>query len=370
MRQVWFCAGAIALSTFLASIQAYAEPYLAVRTGYKCMICHTNPTGGGKRTEFGNFYAQNLLAAKFLRLKPAAPSTAGEQKEETSQENASENSPTYWTGSINRFLAIGGDLRYQFSATSIPNEDDESQFELEDLLVYVEVGLIPNRLIPYIDEKLAPGGASNREAYLLAWFADRKAYVKAGKMFLPFGLRLEDDSAFIREVPGINYNTPDNGVEVGLELGPWSAQLAISNGTAGGPEIDTDKQYSLRVSYIWHKGRAGLSLNTNDSEVGDRNMQNLFAGLQTGPVSWLAEVDFIDDEITPTGSRDLLAGFLEANWLVKKRHNLKLTFEYFDPDRDVDEDEPTRLSIVWEFFSGAVHADQTGLQEIRRNSSE
>jgi len=47
-------------------------------------------------------------------------------------------------------------------------------------------------------------------------------------MYLPFGLRLEDDSAFTREVPGIYMTTPNRGVEVGLELAHWSARQSTA----------------------------------------------------------------------------------------------------------------------------------------------
>jgi hypothetical protein len=42
---------------------------------------------------------------------------------------------------------------------------------------------------------------------------------------------------------------------------------------------------------------------------------------------------------------------LEANWLVRKGQNLKLTAEFHNPDRDVDEDEDeqNRFSLVWEY---------------------
>ncbi len=38
-----------------------------------------------------------------------------------------------------------------------------------------------------------------------------------------------------------------------------------------------------------------------------------------------------------------------SNWAVFKGHNLKLTAEYFDPDRKVREDHRTRLGLAWEF---------------------
>src|SRR5690349_15558305 len=52
----------VGLSALLGS--AFAEPYIAVRTGFKCAVCHVNHTGGGKRTEFGEVYSQSRLLLK------------------------------------------------------------------------------------------------------------------------------------------------------------------------------------------------------------------------------------------------------------------------------------------------------------------
>jgi hypothetical protein len=95
-------------------------------------------------------------------------------------------------------------------------------------------------------------------------------------------------------------------------------------------------------------GRVGAWLIFNDSTGENRQMQNLFAGVRTGPISWLAEADYIsDDNFTP--KRKQVVGLLEANWAIAKGHNLKITTEYFDPDRDVTHDYQDRWSIVWEY---------------------
>ena len=78
-------------------------------------------------------------------------------------------------------------------------------------------------------------------------------------------------------------------------------------------------------------------------------MYGAFAGARTGPVNWLFEYDRIEDKgFSP--ARDLDVGLVEANWEIKKGINLKATYEHFDPDVDVDEDDQSRASLVLELF--------------------
>jgi len=72
---------------FAASV--HAEPYLAVGQGAKCSQCHVNPSGGGLRNPFGDVFAQTQLPARHL-----------------------DTGTDTWAGLINRFLSLGGDLRF------------------------------------------------------------------------------------------------------------------------------------------------------------------------------------------------------------------------------------------------------------------
>ena len=305
--------------------RATAEPYLAVYKGMQCSTCHIHPAGGGMRTPYGNVYAQTELA------------------ETTSTGNE------LWTGEVVSWLSVGGDLRAEYRYVETPNADSTSTFDLVKGTAYVEARIVPGRLSIYIDQQLAPGASLNREAYIRLNSRTGRFFLNAGQFFLPFGHRLQDDTAFIRQMTGINFTVPDRGVQGGYESGPWNAQISVTNGSGGGRELDRGKQIGLSVRHVRSRWRVGASANTNDSDFGDRNLFALFAGVRTGPVAWLAEIDRISDAMPGLPDRDAIAGLLEANWVYRQGHSLKASYDYFDPDDDASEDHRARYSLVWEY---------------------
>ena len=305
---------------------AHAEPYLAVQMGLKCGQCHVNPTGGGMRTTFGDIFAQTVLPGQHL---------------DTGTDN--------WTGDLGRYLRIGGDLRFDASATQVPQAKTAQEFDVFPTRLYLEANVIPDRLIVYADEQVAPGGALNREAYGLFWSAAHDWYIKAGQMYLPFGLRLQDVSAFVQDAAGISMAAPDQGVEFGWERSRWDGQLAITNGTAAGPVNSAGKQYSALLSYVESRWRLGVAANFNAQSGGSKQVYGPFGGLRTGPIAWLAQAEVINDQSVANGLGRQLAALLEANWLIARGNNLKMTEEFLDPNRAVRADQQTRWSLVYEF---------------------
>ena len=71
--------------------------------------------------------------------------------------------------------------------------------------------------------------------------------------------------------------------------------------------------------------------------------------MKTGPVAWLAEVDLINDDLANSPEQDAIATLLEANWLVRRGHNVKVSYDYFDPDDDLEENHQVRYSLIWEY---------------------
>jgi hypothetical protein len=318
----------LALLALTCARGALAEPYLAVANGFKCSQCHVNPTGGGLRTAYGDVFAQTRMPAKTL-----------------------DTGSDIWTGAINRFVSLGGDLRFDASSTQAPNTRTVNQFQMQQTRLYLDANVIPDRLLVYVDEQVAPGGALNREAWGMFWSADHSWYVKAGQMYLPFGLRLQDQTALIQQSSGINMTTPDQGVELGWLKGHWDAQLAVSNGTAGAAASGNGKQTSAQLTWVETAWRLGVAANYNDAgSDGSKSAFALFAGLRTGPIAWLAQAELVDEPAAAASSSvQMVATLLEANWQLARGHNLKITNEFLDPNRHVGHGEQTRWSFVYEF---------------------
>jgi hypothetical protein len=321
------CYALLALAVLALPMLASAEPYLAVETGLRCSNCHVNPTGGGKRTPFGMLYARNQIAATTL------PKDGKVEKP--------------WTGDLLKVFAVGGDFRAGYDSIEVPHAvARQSDFDVTRATVYAEIRAIPNKLSFYVDEKVAPDNTDTREAYLLATLANSKLTVKAGQLFLPFGWRLEDDNTFVRQASSINFNTPSHGVELGTNLGKWQAQAAITeNAARSGSGTDQITLSAVRIQAKW---RVGASFNSNNDPLGDRHMAGVFAGVHTGPIVWLAELDLIHDDAR-TGTHDSYATLVEGDWRFRKGHNLKVGYEFLDPDRDRPQDQQERYSVVWEY---------------------
>ena len=163
--------------------------------------------------------------------------------------------------------------------------------------------------------------------------------------------------------------TPDQGVEFGWEHGHWDAQLAVSNGTAGGAATGDGKQYSTQLAWVDARWRVGLAANRNNQPGGAKSAYGVFGGFRTGPISWLAQAEITDDESIANGQGKQVATLAEANWLIARGHNLKITGEFLNPNREVPNDQQTRWSLVYEAHADSVSANTYRHPLERRNTA-
>jgi len=323
----------ISLSATLLSFSVTAEPYLAIKNNLKCAACHVNPNGGGLRNDFGKIYGQSILPSKANSFDSTK------------------------LAKLTQYLSIGADARFNanFQQSDAEKSHVSKSFAIESAQLYLHFNIPDSGLSFYFDEQIAPGSAINREAYVMYQFEQNSAlqgsYLKAGKLFLPYGLRIEDDSAFIRQATGINFDNSDNGIEYGLNLGQSSINIYLANGTSQASNNDNSFLYGLRVEHLFSTFRIGASAILNDGEQ-QIKMLNIYAGTQINDFGFLAEMDYLNLAKANTfNQQDIsqLAMLVEVNYQWRQGWNFKITAEYFDPDSDVDEDEQTRYSFVTEY---------------------
>jgi hypothetical protein len=289
-----------------------AEPYIAARTGLGCGSCHWNRTGGGGRTAYGAGYG-----AQTLPWKKLAPGHG------------------LFDGAIGERMRVGFDARGGYLATLRDAGPYIGEAKLSEADVYLGVDLLKDRLSMYVSERLAPGGASSREAFALFTIDRAGFYVKGGKFFLPFGLRFQDDEAATRRGTGFTFETADIGAEVGLDDGKWSTAFSITNGTSGGAETDNDKEYSWTGARLFTLGRIGVSASNNDLPGrAHRTVAGVFGTFRAGRVVVLAEADSIRDDDGSNPERRGGAGHVEIDALAHDGVTLRAFAGAYDLDRD------------------------------------
>ena len=344
---------------------ANAEPYLAIQEGYKCSKCHVNMTGGGKRTDFANIYVQTRLANEFLDWRRFGKKPDDDEKENPVK---TDSHSSFFSGRLNEYVAIGGDFRVLLEGTKTRDSLSKQAFNQRKQNIYLEVDLIPDRVVFY---QTFPGGGDEREIFGLlkgeVW--GQGYYFKAGQFFLPYGLRLQDDSAFTRAVTGFTYGTADVGAEVGFEPGSWAFHVAATNGTGSSLETNHSKRVTSSLAYVRRMFRLGGSYSASkDSQQVETVIYGINGGAQFGRVGVLAEAGVVDncklDDCDATQVKQRV-GIVELNLLLSRGNNLKLSYEYHDPDAAIYENARTRYSLVYEPFLNQFTQVRIGYRDKR-----
>jgi hypothetical protein len=322
---------ALALVLWTPNLAAEREPYLAVRTGQKCSACHVNRTGGGMRNDFGVVYAGTTLPM----------TTEGFQ---------------FQNRALNDFVRIGADFRLTASAllsdATARDAAPQTSLNITRANLYLEAKLINDKLTLYLDETLAPGGATSREFFALVDVPEIGAYAKVGTFFLPSGLRILDDEEFIRDLTGFTMLAPDQGVEVGIEPGRWSVLASVTNGSRGAAENNNGKQVTGTATWVGRRFRLGASASRNTQEGVHKDVLGGFGGVNVGNLSLLGEVDYVQGQGASNEGPDVkeVMAFGEGNYLIRQGVNAKVTYGFHDRDVDRPEDERVRARFGLELF--------------------
>jgi hypothetical protein len=250
------------------------------------------------------------------------------------------NGPAFRDGMLSDMVSMGANFRvdnetlFESETSQGDRAETSNEFRISEANVYFQVDLIPSILVFYIDQTLTPLTA-NREAFGLLQGLPGDSYVKMGRMLLPYGLRLLDDDAFIRNRTGYTYDRHDKGAELGLEPGPLSLVGNVTN-----------TRTSVVGSVVYQHWRLGGSW-ARETTRSNSNSVGAFGGVTLGRLTLLGEADFITE-----GDTDKIAVMTEISFLVLKGMNFKTVYEFFDGDRDIpnENDGQTRLTLGVEPF--------------------
>lgn len=316
--------GLVAVVLAPVSVAAESEPYLAVRLGLKCSSCHVNRTGGGMRNDFGAIFAGTNLPSRNTGFQ-------------------------FQNRALNDWLKMGGNFRIAGTA-NLSDATPQTALDINRANLYLEAKLIEGKLTLYLDETLAPGGANSREFFALLEVPSITGYVKAGTFFLPSGLRILDDREFIRRETGFTMLAPDQGIELGLEPGPFSVVVALTNGNSGAAENDSGKRVTGTAAWVQRRFRLGASASRNTQSGMNTDVVGGFGGLSFGRVSLLGEVDFVSGASAEGANVDQVVAYGEGNVLVRQGINAKITYGFHDRNVDRAEDERIRARLGLEVF--------------------
>ena len=311
-RALWLTAALLA--------SAAAEPYIAVRTGFKCSQCHVNGTGGGKRTDYGNIYSQ-------YKLLMATP--------------LNDSLPYGFDPKLNKSISLGANFRVEQARTfdyAYQGKKAESTDEpvIRESNVYVNIELVKGFLSAYLDETVG-STVANREFYGHVTPAPN-AWMKFGNMLLPYGYRLMDDRAFVREKTNYTYSRTGLGYELGYEPGPFSL---VANITAD--QFSSVGSVVLRNTPVVRSLRLGGSYGDaiRKAERGKKTTYGAFGGFALGMFTVLGERDWIRQDTLHS-----VADYMEVDFLPAKGLNFKVAGEYLWPDTRIARAQNGRMRTV------------------------
>lgn len=327
-----FCFSMITLLTQ----SAFALPRFALLTGSQCQSCHVDPTGGRMRNFTGFNYGKDELPIRATRSDfDVSP-------------KLSDN------------VSIGADFRTQYLYDGF---SETTSFQAMTATLYGSL-VVGKKISIYYKQDIINGTyvqttrgyLSGTEAFGLLRILPKNSYIKAGLFYPAYGLRLDDHTSYIRGgnlgfLGGHHFNTglpwvpnyKDIGIEVGAYLGKAFVTAAILNGTGNDRAIDigrtTIKAYAARLEYIERLRDVGVMIGGSYYNYGGLTLHGIYGGIGYNIITISGEVDWTKNLERYRGLKSL-AAYAEANvkaidglWLVAK-------FDYFDGDREKD-DQPT-----------------------------
>ena len=247
MRSFGWLVGVVMLS----ASPALAFPWM-VKHGYQsCAACHVDPSGSGQLTLYGRAQSDTLLRWKLNRPKP------GEEQDVSTTANF------LWGIELPEALNLSGNLR---GGALIPVGSVVRPLVMaSDLYVTVKVDRFVAHVTTGVGIRNAGLGAIlplctaspcgvqwiSREFWAGALFSDEAVMVRAGRLNLPFGLRNNEHTSWVRALTATDVNLGQQyGVSAAYNSDVLRGEvMAVLGNYSLGPDAYRERGYSGFAEY-------------------------------------------------------------------------------------------------------------------------
>lgn len=329
----------MAAGVLATSRTARAYPQFQFSTGNtQCSLCHFSPVGGGLINAYGRYEAEATISrggnGDFLHGLWEPP----------------------------KWLHLGGDYRGAFLYKKVGVEPHDALFPMQaDTYVNIEAGdfsfsgIVGLRAAareprPELHERII-----SREHYVM-WRPKRTGpYVRAGRFFAPFGLRLPDHTAYILRYQGFNSLQETYGLSGGMVEKDWEAHV-----TGFGPAPFWrvgPKAWGGAGTYEHHIGKkaavgaqAKVAASPEDTQYIAGGVGKVY--IEPAKLLVLSEVDLglqtFDADNSP--SRKQLAAYLGLTYFPIQGIMVGTAVERYDEDLDIKDTERDSLNLTVQYF--------------------
>ena len=293
-----------------------ALTHYSAKEATRCATCHFNPTGGMARTQTGINYALN---------------------NHSFQEEAESQKPPL-NFSLGDNLTLGSDMRFNYIYQD--TSPVISTFFTMQGAIYLAAKLDPHLFLFYNNDFGYSAIGQNRELWGMFRRLPFNSYVKVGRFKVPYGIRMEDHTSFIKDRLGFGNRSQDNGIEIGFTPATFFWHLSLTNG-AGDPVFPFDenrfKAATSKAGFtIKHFGLGTSFYYNRSSFTGDRVRAGLFGSFAWKDFVLLSEADWgRDDDALSDGRFERLAFYSEATFQVHKSIWLKASWDLWDPNTKI-----------------------------------
>lgn len=306
-------------------------PRFASRTGAKCQSCHVNPSGGAMRQAFGVQYGREQL-----------PVPAWSKDFEVED----------FSNLLTNFLGVGADFRTLYFYQKRDSTSANAFWQMQgDIYLNFKVAKKVNMFIN-------KGLRSGFEVFGLLNILPASGHIKIGKFVPAFGTKFDDHTAYIRTYTGFSpeFGRPElTGAEVGVAPGPVTVIGGIYNARDDfGSGTGSEKAFLGRAEGMFKLGEEttfGIGANLFSRKTAFGYTTTIFGGLGSfshGNFTVFGEADLIknNQQVDVSG----VVAYVEADYMVTPGLDLKLAYDFYDPDKDLKSGSKSRFSFGFEFF--------------------